>query len=168
MHYVLKSNDDANFLAVLMPNSSTANKKNNLKLLNDQLKIETGLTLFEKYINVSINDILIEKQHSKSFLHVLIHLLVEMKLIQDIENDTNVNVMSLLQIAENNRFIEETLSLHEIQTEKVAEIDSKFRNQSIMFNLISLILVYCTTLDPNFNSLKERFVSWEPQFQFHL
>lgn len=92
--YVIESNDDENLFAFLVfdfahesESVTIANKMYFLKLKNDQFKIKTGETLFQKFYSI------LDEQCEEICFDIMAKLLKEMRQIVDIKGETAIDVV---------------------------------------------------------------------------
>lgn len=146
MYYALKSKDDENLLAFLIPKFSGDSKafKNKfyMKMQNQKFLSITGKTFFEYYLFLCING-----EH-RDFFTLISYFLEEIETIKDIQHE--IAIENLLNFASD------------------ANSEETARKKYFVDDLLANILVYWSTSDPNYELYKEKFLLMSPFFEMML
>lgn len=175
MNYVIRSGDDLNLIAFLMPAVSGAetlvNKKYFLKMQSEQyLKIEKK-TLFERYLYIEDNDT------RDAFFDLCFYMLEEMNFIHDIGRETCVDAALVLANIEVHNFNNASLTegaekefVNGILDEgkdilQIMDAEAKFEHEYDCDKLLKYFAAYWTCIDPNYPAYMEKLTKHSPFFK---
>lgn len=172
MNYVIRSGDDLNLIAFLMPAVSGAetlvNKKYFLKMQSEQyLKIEKK-TLFERYLYIEDNDT------RDAFFDLCFYMLEEMNFIHDIARETCVDAALVLANidehkasladAEEKKFISGILEMGK-DILQIKDADVKFEHEYDCDKLLKYFTAYWTCEDRNYATYIKKLMKHSPFFK---
>lgn len=170
INFVINSNDDKNLIAFLMPahpnSKSLVNKKYFVKMQSEQYfeNSDPKKTLFERYLFIKDNDT------RDSFFDLCFYLLEEMNVIQDIKNQTCVDV-ALVEANLQSCIIAKNTEHASVQQKEVEELkfkQEKYDHRYDCDKLLKYFAAYWTKEDVNYEHYKKKFTNHSPFFTMML